>query len=145
MTNPCYFNKCKNAAMAGSTKCDFHRKKGICKMQPCRNQVYQEGLCIRHGARNRPCRIEGCAHNLRVRGLCSYHATVFIDVPTIVRRDEAATKRQAQRAEVIPKYVDVPLPQPMQMPLLEVVLDSLESLDSFFDDLILFGQTIHAA
>ncbi|KDO23010.1 hypothetical protein SPRG_11856 [Saprolegnia parasitica CBS 223.65] len=68
----CRFNACEEAAMANSTKCYFHRSRGHCSVQGCKNQVFARHLCVRHGGRPL-CSFEGCYGNARLRGFCSKH------------------------------------------------------------------------
>ncbi|KAF0698387.1 Aste57867_10989 [Aphanomyces stellatus] len=77
VTALCYFNGCCNPVMCpGTLKCLKHRKKGICSVIPCRNQVNKRGLCLAHGARSDPCRVDACATAARVHGLCFRHLKI---------------------------------------------------------------------
>ncbi|KAH9109453.1 hypothetical protein AeMF1_015481 [Aphanomyces euteiches] len=60
--------------MPNSIKCIQHRKEGICRSQPCYNQVYQHGVCVRHGGRRATCSETGCVHKSRVNGLRHAHS-----------------------------------------------------------------------
>ncbi|CAK4125216.1 unnamed protein product [Aphanomyces euteiches] len=73
----CHFNGCQNAVVPGTSKCIDHKRKGQCNVHDCHNQVYQNGVCVKHGARNTPCSVDGCNRNVRVSGLCNYHATTL--------------------------------------------------------------------
>ncbi|KAF0735127.1 hypothetical protein Ae201684P_002753 [Aphanomyces euteiches] len=72
----CHFNGCKEKVRPGTRKCAFHRKKGICSIQDCRNQVYARSLCVRHGAR-KPCVHPGCEGFARYGGYCCKHGDKY--------------------------------------------------------------------
>ncbi|KAF0693559.1 Aste57867_15424 [Aphanomyces stellatus] len=65
-----------------SRKCVYHRKKGICAVVPCRNQVNKRGLCLAHGARTDPCSVLGCTIRARSRGLCFSHSKCIKSAPS---------------------------------------------------------------
>ncbi|CAK4687525.1 hypothetical protein LEN26_007983 [Aphanomyces euteiches] len=68
----CFFNGCVNPVIAGSDKCEFHRRRGKCLVGHCRNQVYARHLCVRHGGK-RLCQYPGCSANARSGTLCCRH------------------------------------------------------------------------
>ncbi|KAF0720757.1 Aste57867_36 [Aphanomyces stellatus] len=68
----CFFKDCDNPVAPKSWKCAFHRNRGRCHMQPCRNQVYARNLCVRHGGKRR-CAAFGCSRNVRLGEFCSRH------------------------------------------------------------------------
>ncbi|KAF0693908.1 Aste57867_15169 [Aphanomyces stellatus] len=72
LTDKCHFNGCSESVRPGSRKCAFHRKKGICRIHNCHNQVYARGLCVRHGAR-KPCTHPKCDGYARNGGFCTRH------------------------------------------------------------------------
>ncbi|KAF0700102.1 Aste57867_9381 [Aphanomyces stellatus] len=69
----CFFNGCNADALPGLMKCLRHKRKGICTVDQCRNQVNKRGLCVGHGARDL-CVVPGCASLGRSAGLCARHA-----------------------------------------------------------------------
>ncbi|ETW06839.1 hypothetical protein H310_02976 [Aphanomyces invadans] len=72
----CHFNGCEEKVRPGTQKCTFHRKKGICSVSECRNQVYARGLCVRHGAR-KPCEFPDCDGFARYGGFCCKHGDKY--------------------------------------------------------------------
>ncbi|ETV73385.1 hypothetical protein H257_11884 [Aphanomyces astaci] len=72
LTEMCHFNGCTERVRPGTRKCAFHRKKGICHIHNCHNQVYARGLCVRHGAR-KPCNYPKCEGYARNGGFCTRH------------------------------------------------------------------------
>ncbi|ETV92995.1 hypothetical protein H310_12833 [Aphanomyces invadans] len=72
LTEMCHFNGCAERVRPGTRKCAFHRKKGICHIHNCHNQVYARGLCVRHGAR-KPCNFPKCEGYARNGGFCTRH------------------------------------------------------------------------
>ncbi|ETV75732.1 hypothetical protein H257_10108 [Aphanomyces astaci] len=74
--NTCHFNGCEEKVRPGTQKCAFHRKKGICSVSECRNQVYARGLCVRHGAR-KPCEFPDCEGFARYGGFCCKHGDKY--------------------------------------------------------------------
>ncbi|KAF0700942.1 Aste57867_8552 [Aphanomyces stellatus] len=70
----CRFKDCGRAVRSGSSKCDFHHRKGVCEIVGCSNQVYARHRCVRHGAR-RQCTFPGCTGHARSRGRCSRHGS----------------------------------------------------------------------
>ncbi|KAH9108710.1 hypothetical protein AeMF1_016139 [Aphanomyces euteiches] len=72
----CFFNGCDAPVAIGSIKCVRHKRKGICAVQACRNQVNKRGVCVGHGARDL-CTVEGCMSLGRSAGLCSKHSKEF--------------------------------------------------------------------
>ncbi|KAF0720474.1 Aste57867_267 [Aphanomyces stellatus] len=71
-TAKCFFNDCINPVVPGSWKCDFHKSRGRCKVDRCKNQVYARRLCVRHGGK-RQCQVVGCRRNVRLGNVCSSH------------------------------------------------------------------------
>ncbi|KAF0700407.1 Aste57867_9067 [Aphanomyces stellatus] len=76
LMDTCHFNGCKEKVRPGTRKCAFHRKKGICRIKDCRNQVYARSLCVRHGAR-KPCVHPGCEGFARYGGYCCKHGDKY--------------------------------------------------------------------
>ncbi|KAF0696472.1 Aste57867_12767 [Aphanomyces stellatus] len=88
----CHFNGCLNPVMRhGSRKCHFHRKRGICAILTCRNQVNKRGVCLAHGARCDPCSVSGCSMSVRTRGLCHSHSKAK-SAPAIIASVEDVAK-----------------------------------------------------
>ncbi|KDO21249.1 hypothetical protein SPRG_13548 [Saprolegnia parasitica CBS 223.65] len=69
----CFFQGCTSKPMEGSVKCHFHRNRGLCRINNCRNQVYARSLCVRHGGRH-PCAHPGCSTNARLGDFCCRHS-----------------------------------------------------------------------
>ncbi|KAF0691083.1 Aste57867_17621 [Aphanomyces stellatus] len=68
----CFFNDCSNPVLPNSWKCHFHRHRGRCHVDDCRNQVYARHLCGRHGGKKQ-CKVEGCTLNARLGSVCCKH------------------------------------------------------------------------
>ncbi|KAH9183810.1 hypothetical protein AeNC1_014214 [Aphanomyces euteiches] len=68
----CFFNDCSNPAEINSWKCHFHRHRGRCRIENCRNQVYARHLCGRHGGKKQ-CKVDGCTLNARLGAVCCKH------------------------------------------------------------------------
>ncbi|KAF0691082.1 Aste57867_17620 [Aphanomyces stellatus] len=68
----CFFNDCSNPVLPNSWKCHFHRHRGRCQVDDCRNQVYARHLCGRHGGKKQ-CKVEGCTLNARLGSVCCKH------------------------------------------------------------------------
>ncbi|KAF0697840.1 Aste57867_11494 [Aphanomyces stellatus] len=75
MQSTCFFNHCHNPVEAGAWKCIFHKHRGRCLVQSCRNQMYARDLCIRHGGK-RQCTVDNCDRNVRIGELCALHGTL---------------------------------------------------------------------
>ncbi|KAF0716456.1 Aste57867_2841 [Aphanomyces stellatus] len=71
----CFFNHCHNPVEAGAWKCIFHKHRGRCLVQSCRNQMYARDLCIRHGGKQQ-CIVDNCDRNVRMGELCALHGTL---------------------------------------------------------------------
>ncbi|KAG9402305.1 hypothetical protein AC1031_006931 [Aphanomyces cochlioides] len=83
MAIKCFFNGCDELVCPDSIKCLRHKRKGICRVDQCRNQVNKRGLCIGHGARD-ACIVPGCVSLGRSAGLCSKHSKLSNSSPCAV-------------------------------------------------------------
>ncbi|CAK4635671.1 hypothetical protein LEN26_017504 [Aphanomyces euteiches] len=74
-TTICEFNFCTNLAVAGTSKCEFHKHRSQCAIADCYNQVYARNLCARHGGK-RKCQFENCTANAQGNAFCTAHGGV---------------------------------------------------------------------
>ncbi|KAF0697306.1 Aste57867_12000 [Aphanomyces stellatus] len=69
----CCFRGCRQPAIPGSQKCNFHRHRTLCRVDGCDHQAYARQLCIEHGGKD-ICVEEGCTTRRRVGLTCSKHS-----------------------------------------------------------------------